>query len=416
MRRTCSEHSHPSLRRPVPRSRVESELWSLYEKAGLSGRPSVVWTEELRRTHDKNTRRYAQVLPGRDPRFELAPQVARLPWRNREALLAHEIGHVLDPEGGEDDADEAAFQALGVKIGYDRRWPGKGLQVRVNPDDRLRSLEREAALGDAEAFARLRAEQARRGQLFTMSGVPLGVWEEIDEDHFGYALNAVPPRKWWGPGFVSGEPYSSTLAGDTVYSMFEKAIDPATGRDRYFKTLTTLKTVDSHLNELKRAGASRNPPDFDCEIRKIDPEEDWELADEAYRLFRDLGVRPENHEEIEYVCVSRSGLVKGALAIGLYSALPDESDPLGRPRFSMSIVVDPEAQGLGVGKALVREVEVDYPRDEVLVEAKVVNPIAGRLLKGFGYQYELEEPEEWSNFDRSWGRRIYRPNPHARWS
>jgi hypothetical protein len=129
------EHGHPNLKRPVPRSQVRRELANLYRQAGLEGPLDLEWTEALGRTHDRNWRRYAQVRPlARPAHFELAPQTVYLPPKNRRALLAHEVGHVLDPHGTEDEADEAARRALGIRISYDRRWPGKGLQfTRDNP-------------------------------------------------------------------------------------------------------------------------------------------------------------------------------------------------------------------------------------------------------------------------------------------
>jgi hypothetical protein len=135
VRPPCHDHEHPYLRRPLSRAQIRAELERLYRQAGYTGPLDLRWTDELRRTHNRNTRRYAQVRPFLEvPQFELAPQTAYLPRPNRRALLAHEIGHVLDPHGDEDEADEAARRALGIRISYDKRWPGKGLQVtRDNP-------------------------------------------------------------------------------------------------------------------------------------------------------------------------------------------------------------------------------------------------------------------------------------------
>ena len=140
---SCEGHKHPHLKKPVPRAQVRRELEGLYRKAGLSGPVELDWPEKLGDTHDRNTRRYAQVAPFQHPpAFELAPQTAYLPDPNRRALLAHEVGHVLVPHGSEDQADAAAFRGTGVKIGYDPRWRGKGLQVARNPDEQARGFER----------------------------------------------------------------------------------------------------------------------------------------------------------------------------------------------------------------------------------------------------------------------------------
>jgi len=139
MRYDCRGHGHPKLKRPVSRKKIRSELAALCRRAGFEGPLSLEWPESLARTHNRNWRRYAQVAPfTRPPEFELARQTRWIPARYRRGLLAHEVGHVLDPDGSEDEADQAAFEGLGVKIGYDRRWPGKGLQVARNPEFRRR--------------------------------------------------------------------------------------------------------------------------------------------------------------------------------------------------------------------------------------------------------------------------------------
>lgn len=81
--------------------------------------------------HAMDPRRYAQVMPEL-LHFEFAKATRSLPFPWRLGVLAHEVGHVLDPTRTEMGADLAALQYLGVAIGYDRRWPGKGLQVAVD--------------------------------------------------------------------------------------------------------------------------------------------------------------------------------------------------------------------------------------------------------------------------------------------
>jgi|GEM_PF-3185355 len=129
----CGDHGHPHLDHPVPRTQLEERLRRFRAQAGLPPGFKLEWPQQLARTHDRNWRRYAQIAPfARPPIYELAPQTAWLPAAHRQALLAHEVGHELKPKGTEDDADRAARDALGVKIAYDPRWPGKGLQVAVN--------------------------------------------------------------------------------------------------------------------------------------------------------------------------------------------------------------------------------------------------------------------------------------------
>lgn len=221
-------HRHPRRRYPVDRSQVEAELAQLYRQAGFQGRPVVGWPNDLTSLHERNHRRYAQVFPGEGdpklggrgvPRFELAEQARWLPREHRRGLLAHEVGHAIDP-GSEKDADRAAHEHLGVKIAYDRRWPGKGLQVALsNPSDdvRLRELERLANEGSEEAFLRFAAIAARAGLLLQGVGdeAPLffyrAIGRVIPHGRARYALelaNAeiVAAMRGWRPSVTGWTP------------------------------------------------------------------------------------------------------------------------------------------------------------------------------------------------------------------
>jgi GNAT superfamily N-acetyltransferase/Mn-dependent DtxR family transcriptional regulator len=119
----------PQLKRPITRDQVRAELAQVYAAAGFPGAFDLAWPAYMDRRHQRSRRSYAEVRPGPRPAFAFTDRVRWLPARNRWALYAHEVGHVLDPEGSEDDADAAAEDALGIQIDYDRRWPGKGLQA-----------------------------------------------------------------------------------------------------------------------------------------------------------------------------------------------------------------------------------------------------------------------------------------------
>ena len=103
----------------------------LAHQAGIDEVCAVEFTKEMDKTHRRNCRRYAEVDP-ESLHFYFAPQIIGLSHAHQAGLIMHELGHVLckDMAGGgtEDDADRAAEETFGVKIRYDRRWPGKGLQ------------------------------------------------------------------------------------------------------------------------------------------------------------------------------------------------------------------------------------------------------------------------------------------------
>jgi hypothetical protein len=144
--------------------------------------------------------------------FQLAPQSVYLPMRNRHALFAHEVGHALDPEGGEDDADRAALKGTGVRIGYDDRWPGKGLQVKRNPgDQRLRELERRwQGGGGVEDHARylsglIRSGEADPARLWILArmnaperaAIVMALGEEIPvAPHWAEGIPGATPPVW----------------------------------------------------------------------------------------------------------------------------------------------------------------------------------------------------------------------------
>jgi hypothetical protein len=136
----CPHHTHPELVEPVSEARFFHELQTLLLSAGVHGPSAVLvdlsFPEELRARHEKDARAYAEIQP-ETMVFRFAPQALYLPEANRLGLMAHEIGHLLDPAATENGADEAAERALGVRILYDPRWPGKGLQrLRRRADSR----------------------------------------------------------------------------------------------------------------------------------------------------------------------------------------------------------------------------------------------------------------------------------------
>jgi hypothetical protein len=128
------------------RTKAEAELVlrRLVLRAGFDPRQAqLVFPAALDRIHANNRRRYAQMIPS-TMRFELARAFFDLEWRFQAGLLAHEVGHLVAVRRFDDDsesgADAAARTYLGIAIGYDRSWPGKGLQYARTLDARARLI------------------------------------------------------------------------------------------------------------------------------------------------------------------------------------------------------------------------------------------------------------------------------------
>jgi hypothetical protein len=124
----------PELARAIAFDQLYEEMCWVCDLGGI-GDFDLVIEPTVTAEHVKNPRRYAQVTAhDTPPLFEFAEQTLRLSWPHRLGLMAHEVGHVLDPDPKktEPGADQTALRALGIKIQYDPRWPGKGLQVAVD--------------------------------------------------------------------------------------------------------------------------------------------------------------------------------------------------------------------------------------------------------------------------------------------
>lgn len=125
----------PRLKKPISWEQVRSEVEFLAAFGGVEY-GGVEHHKPLDREHARNNRRYAQVRLD-DGVIELADAVRRLPRAHRLALYAHELGHLADPTGTELGADRQALKRFGVVIGYDDRWPGKGLQYALRAPEEL---------------------------------------------------------------------------------------------------------------------------------------------------------------------------------------------------------------------------------------------------------------------------------------
>ena len=124
-------YDYPVLDRPISGMDFGDELGEMLLRAGYDpAQARVVFLRSLDKEHWDDPRRYAQVIPDQ-LHFEFSHAVLWLPRPQRTGVIAHEVGHVMRPGGGEKDADDAAAE-LGFPISYDLRWPGRGLQTAQN--------------------------------------------------------------------------------------------------------------------------------------------------------------------------------------------------------------------------------------------------------------------------------------------
>lgn len=79
----------------------------------------------------------------------------------------------------------------------------------------------------------------------TISGKPLGVWEQVTEEAYDFALGAVPPLMMRRYGFILGEPYSITPKGEEVWYLYWEHAG------KHWRTLTTSKGWDVHTTALQ---------------------------------------------------------------------------------------------------------------------------------------------------------------------
>ncbi len=157
---------------------------------------------------------------------------------------------------------------------------------------------------------------------------------------------------------------------------------------------------------------ARSNPDLPCRIVSL-TDHSPELRPQARSLFSKAKIRYDDNEELFEACVAPDGRVVGASVVGLYDETPDDGDDLRRPRWTFSVAVAEDYRRKGIARALVRSIMAAHPRETVMLEGKVVNPFMADLLKSLGfYFYDTEEAEdEWTDHQRSWGRRMYLPNP-----
>lgn len=132
------------------------------------------------------------------------------------------------------------------------------------------------------------------------------------------------------------------------------------------------------------------------QIRRIDPEEDWELAEQVDQIANRVGVRPDSIKNVGFVAMMGDQVVGGA-----YIGITEDSEanqPEPWYEYSFDVVVDPGYRwGRKIGVDLIKAAEKERSFYEeayngnVRTRLYVINPKLTRFLeKHRGYEVEEE--------------------------
>lgn len=139
----------------------------------------------------------------------------------------------------------------------------------------------------------------------------------------------------------------------------------------------------------------------DADFKHIDPEEDWEEAEQADQVFKQNDIRYGRDKNISQVAIE-NGVVIGALASGW-----DKDNSYGEDVmvFSFDLVVKPEFRRQGVGLKLIQQGLAKYKQEkgdyqemgnQTMMRIWVINPVLIPVLEGLGFQAESEPYENGS--------------------
>jgi len=101
--------------------------------------------------------------------------------------------------------------------------------------------------------------------------------------------------------------------------------------------------------------------DDDADFMHIDPEENWEEAEQADQVFKSEGIRYGRDKNVSQVAIE-NGVVIGALASGW-----DRDNGYGEDVmvFSFDLVVKPEFRRQGVGLKLIQDAIKKYNQEKM---------------------------------------------------
>jgi hypothetical protein len=134
------------------------------------------------------------------------------------------------------------------------------------------------------------------------------------------------------------------------------------------------------------------------QILHINPEDDWEDADQAYQIAKMVNIRPDRNKEPTIIAKNKNDEVIGA-AFTSWTNDHDASQQEGEPiaKWDFDVVVHPQWQGYEmVGMKLIKQAEDERKNIESMYNQKaytrlwVVNPKLAKILQHPKYGYDAE--------------------------
>jgi hypothetical protein len=134
------------------------------------------------------------------------------------------------------------------------------------------------------------------------------------------------------------------------------------------------------------------------QILHINPEDDWEDADQAYQIAKMVNIRPDRNKEPTIIAKNKNDEVIGA-AFTSWTNDHDASQQAGEPiaKWDFDVVVHPQWQGYEmVGMKLIKQAEDERKNIESMYNQKaytrlwVVNPKLAKILQHPKYGYDAE--------------------------
>ena len=134
------------------------------------------------------------------------------------------------------------------------------------------------------------------------------------------------------------------------------------------------------------------------QILHINPEDDWEDADQAYQIAKMVNIRPDRNKEPTIIAKNENDEVIGA-AFTSWTNDHEASQQAGEPiaKWDFDVVVHPQWQGYEmVGMKLIKQAEDERKNIESMYNQKaytrlwVVNPKLAKILQHPKYGYDAE--------------------------